>query len=130
MVGFRVSVPLPVWNDNAGRIREATAAAARAEREADSALLNATSETASARHAMAVYLKIYTELDASALPQATHLEELVKASHLAGQAPLNEVLRTRSRRLELQKQKLDVLRDYHLARIRCSSAAVQPSTSK
>jgi cobalt-zinc-cadmium efflux system outer membrane protein len=130
VVGFRVTLPLPLWNNNAGRVYEASAAAARAEREVDAAVLAAGGETESARQAMEAYAKIFAALDAAALPQAIQLEEQLRVSHANGQTPLMEVLRTRSRRLELQRQRLDVLRDYHLARIRHSSATNQPSPSK
>jgi len=130
VVGFRVTLPLPLWNNNAGRVYEASAAAARAEREVDAAVLAAGGETESARQAMEAYAKIFAALDAAALPQAIQLEEQLRVSHANGQTPLMEVLRTRSRRLELQRQRLDVLRDYHLARIRHSSATNQSSPSK
>ena len=129
-IGFRVTLPLPLWNNNAGRVHEASAAVTRAEREASAVRLSAGNETEAARQAMEAYSKILSALDASALPQATQLEEQLRASHVSGQTPLIEVLRTRSRRLELQRQRLDVLRDYHLARIRCNAATPQPTSSK
>ena len=130
VVGFRVTLPLPLWNNNAGRVYEASAAAARAQREVEAAVLAAVGETESARQAMEAYAKIFAALDSSALPQAAQLEEQLRASHASGQTPLVEVLRSRSRRLEFQRQRLDVLRDYHLALIRHSSATNQPPPSK
>ncbi len=130
VVGFRVTLPLPLWNNNAGRVYEASAAAARAQREVEAAVLAAVGETESARQAMEAYAKIFAALDSSALPQAAQLEEQLRASHASGQTLLVEVLRSRSRRLEFQRQRLDVLRDYHLALIRHSSATNQPPPSK
>lgn len=129
-IGFRVTLPLPLWNNNAGRIHEASAALTRAEREASAVRLSASNEREAARQAMEAYSKILSTLDASALPQATQLEEQLRSSHASGQTPLLDVLRTRSRRLELQRQRLDVLRDYHLARIRFNAATPQPKSSK
>jgi cobalt-zinc-cadmium efflux system outer membrane protein len=128
-IGFRFSLPLPLWNNNSGRIHEATAAAARAEKEVAVARLTAGAEVLSARNAMDAYAKILSELDSKVLPQAAQLEEQLRASYSTGQTPLVEVLRARSRRLDLQRQRLDALRDYHLANIRHSSATnLQPAS--
>ncbi len=125
MVGFRVSVPLPIWNNNAGRIREATAAAARAEKEVDAVRLTANSEVIAALSAMGAYAKVIAQLDEKVLPTATRIEEQFRNSYTTGQSPLTEVLRARTRRLELQRQRLDAVRDYHLARIRHTAATYQ-----
>lgn len=130
VLGFRVTVPLPLWNNNAGRIRAASAAAARAEREVEAALAGAKGEIDSAKQALEACVKIFTELDARALPQAVQLEEQVRLSYLAGQTPLSEVLRSRARHLEIQRQRHEVLRDYHLARIRCGAGVVSSANSK
>ena len=130
VIGFRITVPLPLWNNNAGRIHEATAAVGRAEKEVEVARLTVASEREAARQAMEAYESILKALDARALPQVLQLQEQLQAGHLAGQTPLLEVLRTRSRHLELQRQRLDVLRDYHLARIRYGAAVPQPFFSK
>jgi cobalt-zinc-cadmium efflux system outer membrane protein len=130
IIGLRFSLPLPFWNNNSGRIHEATAAAARAEKEVEATRLTANGEVLSARNAMDAYAKILSELDSKVLPQATQLEEQLRASYSTGQTPLVEVLRARSRRLDLQRQRLDALRDYHLAGIRHSSATNQQPASK
>ena len=130
IVGFRVSVPLPLWNRNAGRIHEANAALARADREMTAMQWSAVGETMAAREAMKVYAKILTTLDGTALPQAKQIEEQLSSGHSSGHTPLSEVLRTRARRLELQRQRLDALRDFHLAHIRYVSATNQSTPSK
>ena len=48
-VGLRFSLPLPLWNNNSGRIQEATAAAVRAEKEIDALALTIDAEAAAAR---------------------------------------------------------------------------------
>jgi outer membrane protein TolC len=125
IIGLRFSLPLPLWNNNSGRIHEATAAAGRAEKELSAARLTAGAEVLAARNAMDAYSKILMELDSKVLPRATQLEEQLQMSYSNGQTPLMEVLRARSRHLDLQRQRLDALRDYNLASIRYSSATNQ-----
>ena len=129
IIGFRVTLPLPLWNHNSGRIHEAAAAAARAEKELEAVRFAATEEVTAAKHAMEAYANIIAELDSRVLPQAKQLEEQLRASYSAGQTPLLDALRGRARWLDLQRQRLDALRDFHLARIRYSSATHQQPTS-
>ena len=122
IIGFRFSMALPVWNDNSGRIREAQAAAARAEKEVDATRLGANAEVVAAVSAMSAYGKLISELDGKVLPTATQIVEQLRGSYSTGQTAVTDVLRARTRLLELQRQRLDALRDYHLARIRHASA--------
>ncbi len=121
-VGFRFSLPLPFWNNNAGRIAETTAAAARGQKEAEALALVIDAESAAARDAMSALSKVVTALDDSLLPKAAQLETQLRDAYSAGQTPLPEVLRARDRRVALERQRLDALRDYHLARVRHSAA--------
>jgi cobalt-zinc-cadmium efflux system outer membrane protein len=131
VIGFRFSLPLPLWNNNAGRIREAEAAAVRAEKELDATKLTANAEVIAALSAMRAYAKLIGELDDQVLPAATRIEEQLRTSYSTGLTPLTDVLRARTRRLELQRQRLDALRDYQLARIRHAAATGQSNpTSK
>jgi cobalt-zinc-cadmium efflux system outer membrane protein len=130
VIGFRFSFPLPIWNNNSGRIREAEAAAARAEKEVDATQLTANAEVFAARSAMSANAHLISELDDKVLPAATRIEDQLRNSYSTGQIPLTDVLRARTRRLELQRQRLDALRDYQLARIRHAAAVSQQPASK
>jgi cobalt-zinc-cadmium efflux system outer membrane protein len=125
VIGFRFSVPLPIWNNNSGRIHEAETAAARAEKEVEATRLDASAEITAARSAMSAYRRLIGELDEQVLPAATRIEDQLRNGYSTGQTPLTDVLRARTRRLELERQRLDALRDYHLARIRHAAAAGQ-----
>jgi len=127
IVGFRFSLPLPIWNNNSGRIREAEAAALRAQKEVDATRLNANAEVIAALGAMSAYAKLIGELDDKVLPAATRIEEQLRSNYSTGLTPLTDVLRARTRRLELERQRLDALRDYQLARIRHGAALGQPT---
>ena len=122
IIGFRFSFPLPLWNNNSGRVREAEAAATRAELEVEATQLGANAEVFAARSAMGAYAKLISELDDQVLPAATRIEDQLRNSYSTGQTSLTDVLRARTRRLELQRQRLDALREYQLARIRHDAA--------
>ena len=123
LFGVKLSIPLPLWNNNAGRIREAEAAAARAAQEVAAVRFTARTEVSAARGEMTALAKLVTALDTQLLPKAAQIEEQIRQQYSTGQSPLTDVLRARSRRLDLQRQRLDALRDYHLARVRYEAGA-------
>ena len=121
-IGLKLSVPLPIWNKSEGRIAEARATAARAEQEANALAMNIRSEAEAARGEMAALAKLIAEMDDALLPKAVQVEEQLRNAYGTGQTPLTEVLRARSRRLQLSQSRVDALRDYHLARVRYEAA--------
>lgn len=123
LFGVQVSIPLPIWNSNAGRIREAEAAAARAALEAEAVRFTASNEVSGAQGDMIAHARLVTAIDTQLLPKAAQIEEQIRQQYSSGQSPLTEVLRARDRRLGLQRQRLDALRDYHLARVRYEAGA-------
>ena len=124
--GLRFSLPLPVWDTKAGRIEEADIAAKRAALETDALGFQIRTETTAARDVMSALAKIVAELDVALLPKAAQIEKQLRDAYAGGLTPLTEVLRARDRRLALERQRLDALRDFHLARIRHQSALGQP----
>jgi outer membrane protein, heavy metal efflux system len=129
-VGFKVSIPLPIWNSNSGRIHEAEAAAARAAKEVNATKITAGAEATGARAEMATLARLISELDSTVLPKAAQIEEQLRNTYSAGQTALTEVLRARTRRLELERLRIDALRDYQLARIRHEAATTSSRPAK
>jgi cobalt-zinc-cadmium efflux system outer membrane protein len=128
-LGLKFSLPLPLWNKNEGRIDEAQAAATRARKEADALAATIRGEAAAARGEMAALASIIAKFD-ELIPAATRLEEQFRTSYGTGQVALPEVLRARVKRLELEQQRTDALRDYHVARVRHQTAtATTPAPS-
>lgn len=121
-VGLKLAVPLPLWNRNEGRIQETNAAALRAEKETDALARSIHAEVSAAREAMRALAKVVAELEDQMLPAATQIENQLHQAYSTGQTTLQETLRARDRRLSLERQRLEALRDFHLARIRYEAA--------
>ena len=121
-LGFRLSIPLPLWNKNEGGIAEASATAARTRKEIEALGLGIRAEVEAARAEMAALASLVAEMDSGLLPNALQVEEQLRISFGTGQTPLTEVLRARARRLEISQRRLDALREYHLARVRYEAA--------
>ncbi len=128
-VGLRLSLPLPFWNRNQGRIQEATATVRRTEKESEALAFRIRAEVEAAERQMAVAAKLAGEVTATLLPKAAQLEERLGKLRAEGQASLADVLRARDRRLLLESTRLDAVRDLHRARVRLEAAtgAIIPS---
>ncbi len=118
MLGLKLSLPLPLWNANEGRIKETSAAAIRMRKEAETIALQIRSEVEAARGEMDALAKVIAALDQQLIPQAQTIVEQLRAGYAAGQIPLTEIIRARSRQLEIEAQRIEALRDFHLARTR------------
>lgn len=123
-IGLRFSLPLPLWNKNEGRIQEASAAAARAEREAEALGRSVRAEAVAALGEMKAARRILDETNGDLLPMARALEEKLATYYKQAQpgTQLSDVLRSREKRLALEQAHLDALRTYHLARVRFDAA--------
>lgn len=130
MLGLKVNLPLPLFNKNEGKIREAAAAARRTEKEVAAISSQITAEAATARSEMAALAKIVADFDDKLIPQAKQIEEQLRAHYQAGQTPLTEVIRARGRRFELESQRLHTLRDWHLAKARHATATGSSPVAK
>lgn len=117
LVGFRLTMPLPFGSGRSGVIHEATAAAARAEREAEALARRIQAEVAAARREMETAAQRVSEITDALLPKARELEALLSRLHSQGQSPQSEALRARAQRHALEAERIDALRDFHLARV-------------
>lgn len=122
-VGLQVSLPLPFWNRNQGRIRESAAALQRAERESEALETRIRSEIDAAQRQMEVSARLDQEITRTLLPNAQKLEERLERLRAEGQTSLTEVLRARERRFRVESIRLDARRAFHRARVRLEAAS-------
>ena len=122
MIGFKVNIPLPLYNKNEGKIREALATAKRTEKEIEAVAAQARAEVAAARSEMAALAKIVADIDDKLIPAAKQIEAQLRDNYASGLTPLPEVIRAWGKRFELEAQRLDAVRDYHLARAKHHTA--------
>ena len=136
MLGLKFSLPLPLWNANEGRIREANATAKRAEKEAAALDVQIRGEVAGAHGEMAALSQAVASIADELIPQSQRIEDQMRTSYGIGQTAFIEVVRARNRRFDLEVQLVAALRDYHLARTRylaatgATASRSQPATRK
>ncbi|GAA5145937.1 TolC family protein [Prosthecobacter algae] len=121
-VGFRFSIPLPLWNRNQGEIAEKKASIERARLEAAALAAEITSEAETARREMEANAALVSETRDKLLPLVKQQTDKLEKAYETGQTDLLTVLRAREQRLLLEAAVLDATRDFHLARIRYEAA--------
>lgn len=121
-VGFRFSIPLPLWNRNQGEIAEKRASMERARLEKDALATQIHSEAATARREMEANAALVSETQDKLLPMVKVQMDKLEKAYESGQIDLLSVLRAREQRLQLEASTLDATRDFHLARIRYEAA--------
>jgi cobalt-zinc-cadmium efflux system outer membrane protein len=117
-VGFRVSIPLPLWNRNEGDIAAKQAALQRAQLEIKSQRLALQHEATNARREMEGHAEFARETREELIPLVQEQSKKIEQAYEQGQTDLLTVLRVREQVLKLQTTALESLKDYHLARIR------------
>ena len=123
-IGLKFSLPLPFWNKNEGKIMEAEATTARAEKEAEALFATVRAEASAALGEMKAARRILDETSTVLLPKAREIETKLAAFYKLAQPGilLTDVLRSRDKRLAIEQANLDALRTFHLARIRYLAA--------
>jgi cobalt-zinc-cadmium efflux system outer membrane protein len=121
-LGFKLSIPLPLWNRNEGEVAEKNAAALRAALETKALAAEITNEAAAARAEMEANVKLARETKDTLLPLVMQQTDRLESAYKSGQTDLLTVLRAREQRLQLESAVLDATRDFQLARIRYEAA--------
>ena len=121
-VGFRFSIPLPLWNRNQGEIAEKKASIERARLETEALASEITGEAETARQEMEANAALVSETRDKLLPLVKQQTDKLEKAYETGQTDLLTVLRAREQRLQLETAVLDASRDFHLARIRYDAA--------
>lgn len=122
MIGLKVSIPLPFWNRNQGEIAETTAMRSRALAEVQALRLKAGGEVSSAKKEMDRLLPFITDNTTELLPLARQQIELVRIAYSNNKASLQDLLRARDQLLMVEMERVNALRDFHLARVRWRAA--------
>lgn len=122
MVGVKLTIPLPFWNQNQGEIAEATAMRARTAAEVRALRLKAAGQVSSAKREMERLLPFITENNRQLLPLARQQIERVREAYSNNKASLQDLLKARDQLLMVEMDRVDALRDFHLAKVRWKAA--------
>lgn len=126
IVGLRVAIPLPFWDNNDGNIEAAKAKAVRRQKEAEALKRGIDLAAEAAKAEMQVWAKLASEIETELLPQASGQTNIAEQAWRDGQSDLLTVLRSREQRLDLDVARIDALENFHLAVARYQTALGNP----
>lgn len=126
MIGLRLKIPLPLWNQNKGAIEEAKIRKSRMEEEAIALSRKIKLEAETAKSDMKQWASLAREIQQSLLPLAAQQAENAENAYREGQSDIQTLLQTKQKHLELAASHINALREFHLAKIRHDSANAQP----
>jgi cobalt-zinc-cadmium efflux system outer membrane protein len=122
LLGFKLSIPLPFWNDNSGNIQSAEAKVQRRKQEARAISAQASHLANGASAEMEQWKKLLTQISSELLPLAEQQTKLSQDAYQQGQGEIQAIFRAQAQKRKLSLNQLDALREYHLARVRYESA--------
>lgn len=122
-IGVKVSIPLPLWDDNRGEVRSAKARRERLHAELAAENLRTEGASSTAWKEYAQLCEAMRPLRTELLPAARALTERVKASSQHGEIGFVEVIRAREKEADLEKRLVTLRRDAELAHIRWETAS-------
>lgn len=122
IIGFKVSIPLPFWNNNQGNIDAANARRNRKDQEVKALANHINHEAHTALTEMRQWAALISELNDKLLPLAKEQTDLLEKAYREGQTELKTVLTSREQTLELLATQIDATREFHLANIRHQAA--------
>lgn len=122
IIGFGITIPLPLWDKNEGNIEAAQAKVSRKQAELAALQKNILHRAQAAREEMIGWAAVIREIDATLAAEADEQTELAEATYRQGLTDLLTVLRVREQKFQLQTTRLTALKNFHLARAAYESA--------
>lgn len=126
MIGLRLKIPLPFWNQNKPAIEEAKIRKTRMEQEAIALARKIGVEAETAKSDMKQWASLAREIKEKLLPLAAQQAENADNAYRNGQGDIQTLLQSKEKYLELSASHINALREFHLANIRHDSALARP----
>ncbi len=131
LLGLRLTVPLPLWNQNQGRIAEATSLEDQARSKAAALELAVLTEVEAADQRAETIGQVVEQYRTSLIPLTDRNVALAQDAYRSGLATVTQVVQVQRQQSELRTGYLDVLGQYRRATIDLEvAAATSPFLNK
>lgn len=122
-LGMRVSVPLPLWNRNQGRVAEQLATASQAQAQIEALKLTIRLEIETARERARLLKDVLGSYNQQVLPLLQQSTETLRSGYAAGQTNLADIVQNRVQQFSLQTSQVEAQRNYALALVELQTAS-------
>jgi cobalt-zinc-cadmium efflux system outer membrane protein len=123
LLGLRLTVPLPVWNRNQGRIAEASARERQATSRVAALELTILSEIESAHQRVTDYGRVADRYHAGVAPLSDRTVQIAQDAYRQGLATVTQVVQLQRQQTELRAANLEALAQQRRAAIDLEVAA-------
>ncbi len=106
-LGVRLSVPLPFWNQNEGKIAEALAAESRARMELEAIDAQVLADTTTSSAKLSALSPVLDRFETQSLELARKNHKTMRQSYASGLVSIGSVLQAQQQLVELQQRYLD-----------------------
>lgn len=122
LLGMRVSVPFPLWQNGSAKVEEKRATRTRLAQQLSALELAAGNEAASSWRLMKIRYEAAQKAASTILPAArTHLTN-TESARQRGEADMAQVFRARERLMQIERADLEARKAFHLSRVQWLSA--------
>ena len=121
--GLQLSVPLPFWNRNEGRIGEGLSELSRLESSVEALKIAILNQVDAAYTAMVEHLAAYREITEQLIPGRLAYQEELEASFRQGLISFEALIKARERMLDLRFSEAEALESFHASRVKYLSAS-------
>jgi cobalt-zinc-cadmium efflux system outer membrane protein len=126
MIGLRLKIPLPLWNQNKDSVEEAKIRKTRMEHEAAALARKINLDAEAAVADMKQWASLAREIKNNLLPLAVQQVQNAEAAYRSGQGEIQILLQSQDKHLELATSYINAMTEFHLAHIRHDSAFAKP----
>jgi outer membrane protein TolC len=116
-IGFRLSLPLPLWNNNKAKLEEKKLALQRSQLESKALELELLNEQQTHWSELKNHESIYQQIHETLLPLNKQYLDQVKLAYQQGQISLTELILSRQQQFQLEKSLIDTMREFNLSKI-------------
>jgi outer membrane protein TolC len=126
MIGLRLKIPLPLWNQNKDSVEEAKIRKTRMEHEVAALARKINLDAEAAVADMKQWASLAREIKNNLLPLAVQQVQNAEAAYRSGQGEIQILLQSQDKHLELATSYINAMTEFHLAHIRHDSAFAKP----
>jgi len=122
LLGLRVSLPFPLWQNGRSKVEERQAGRRRLEQQLAALRLAAQNEAVASWRVMETRHEAARQAQSEIVPAARDVLRDTEAAHQRGEVDQSQVFRARERLAALERSALETRKAYHLARIQWLAA--------
>ena len=122
-VGFKISIPLALWNRNEGKVHEQQAAADQARQQIEALRLTIRTEIATGIAQATKLREVVTSYQTTLLPRLTATTELLKKGYAEGLSDATKLIQAQQQRATLRASYLTAYTSYVQALVTLETAS-------